>query len=358
MFASTYSSPLGDYVFEAKVLDVIYEKYYERGSGVRVLDQLLSIEVTLPQGKSVVRLKNDYVPFEKGDELYVQSYKLAPEGPYKSFSFMNVKRDRGVYWILFLFALFVILIGGKQGFGALVGLLFSFAVILKLMVPALLSGVHPVFVGLLGSLFILLVTFYTSHGLNRKSIAAFIGVSGTLILVGFFATYAIGETRLTGFSEHSFTLYNLARIPFDFVGLLTAGILIAVIGVLDDAAVTQASAVFALASETSLRGIRLFWKAMEVGRDHISALVNTLVLAYTGAALPLVLLFVFNHYSPSFALSVEIMAEEVVRTLIATMALVLAVPITTLVAVFFVKAATRETDTFREECVKHGGHYH
>ena len=320
-------------IFRAEVKEVIVEGDFTRINGAVLERQELIISVFRGEEIEEARLVNDYIPLAEGDAIYVQ--KSLFESRYE---LSNIDRSKGLIILAAVFALLVIGVGGVYGWNSLVGLVFSLAVILKFLIPAILGGANPITAGLLGALSILIVAIYVSHGFNRKSCSAIIGIAGALMVAGFLAVYSADALRLTGFTEESIYLNFAGGGTLNFLGLLVAGVLIAAIGVLDDVAITQASTVFALASAGEhLRGAKLFKKAMVVGKDHIAAVVNTLVLAYVGAGLPTILLFTFNQYPFSFAASSEILAVEIVRTLVASIGLVLAVPLTTLVATAFVK---------------------
>lgn len=323
-------------VYEAEVLEILSEKEVQISDGRTVREQMLRIRVPADSEVEEATVRNDYVPVEIGDRIFVQELLFETDAGSR-FTIHNVKRDTGMAWLLGVFIGIVLFVAGRQGLRALLGLLFSIAIILKFMVPAIFAGFSPMIVGIGGALLILVVALYASHGFNEKSIAAFLGIGAALVLVAFLSNFSVSALNLTGYSEEAFYLNFLTPNTINFAGLLAAGIFIAVIGVLDDVAVTQASAVFTIASETKLRGWALFRKAMAVGHDHIAAVINTLFLAYAGAALPVLLLFSASRMPASLVLSNEIIAEEIVRTLVASIGLVIAIPITTFIAVFFLK---------------------
>ncbi|MFA4831042.1 MAG: YibE/F family protein [Patescibacteria group bacterium] len=290
--------------------------------------------VTLFDSNKQVKVRNDFTALEVGDEIFARPL-IAAAGGEETWEMVEVSRTKGIFWIALIFAALVILVSGKKGFNALVGLVFTFAVIFSFIIPQILYGRNAVLIALTGSLVILLATLYISHGAGKKTLAALLGIALTLLFVGIAAQIAVAGLNFTGFgSEEAAFLKQASGDKINFIGLLIAGVIIAAIGVLDDIAVTQAATVFALAEANSgLAGWNLFRKAMDVGRDHISAVINTLVLAYTGAALPLVLLFSSYQIAPGYAISAEVVAEEIIRTLISSAGLVLAVPITTGIAV-------------------------
>ncbi|MDP3954497.1 MAG: YibE/F family protein [bacterium] len=324
-------------IFEGKVLKVIEERTVPNPVGQRSnLEQELLVEVGLYGKKENKTVLNDFVPVKAGDSIYVQGQLLGE--PDEVFYVLDIGRKKGLLWLAIFFTALVGVVSGKKGLYALVGLVFSFAVIFLFIIPKILGGSNPILIGLAGAVLILVVALYVSYGFNRKSLSALIGISITLLIVGLMANYSISAMHFSGFSaEEAIYLSSQTDNSLSLAGILVAGILIAVIGILDDIAVTQASTVFSLVSVSGeLRGAKLFKKAMEVGKDHISAVINTLVLAYTGAALPLLLLLTLNKFPLGFVVNGEIIAEEIAQTLISSSGLVLAVPITTAVAVFLV----------------------
>ena len=302
-----------------------------------VKEQELLVELKIDDKKEEVIIVNDFMAVEVGNTIFVRGSFFDDE---RSFEIVDISRKNGILFLTFLFVGLVFITSGWKGFYSLVGLVFSFAVIFSYIVPQILKGASPIFIGVTGSFFILLVTLYLSYGFNKKSLSTLIGISLSLLFVGIFADMAIKLMDFSGFAgKESMFLSVETGNSVNLIGLLIAGIIIAAVGALDDVAITQASTVFSLASvDHSLRGFRLFRKSMEVGKDHISAVVNTLVLAYTGAALPLLLLLSLRKVSVEYFISVEIVAEEITRTLIASSGLLLAVPVTAAIAVLFVRA--------------------
>lgn len=327
-----------EHLYEAQVLEVINEEEVVQSiSGRTAIEQTLRIEIDVDGEVAEFQAVNDLIPVKEGTKVLVQGLLSSDEegGIYV----VDIIRKQGLVWLGIAFAFLLVAVAGIYGLYALTGLLFSFAVIFNGIVPAILTGFNPVVAGLLGSFLILVVTLYVSHGFNRKSFSAFAGIALALLIVGVTASFVVSSLYFTGFSAEEAMYLNIeAGESLNLVGLLVAGIIIAAIGVLDDIAITQAATVFSLASvDPSLRGVRLFRKAMGVGRDHISAVINTLVLAYTGAALPLILLLTIRQFPLGFVVNGEIVAEEIVRTIVSSMGLILAVPLTTLIAVSLVK---------------------
>lgn len=300
--------------------------------------QRLSVGLIENGKKRVVSVVNEFSPVAKGDILYLEPILDAEQGG--EFSVVGVSKSNGLIFLALLFASLVVMVSGWKGIRALVGLVFSLGVIFSFIIPSILQGHSAIGVSLIGSIVILVVSFYVSYGFNRKMLAAIIGISMSLLVVGLLAQLSVHGLGFSGFSsdETAFLKQDLGA-KIDLISLLIAGIMIAAIGVLDDVAITQASTVFALKSANpKLKGIELYRKAMGVGGDHISAVINTLILAYAGAAMPLMLLLSMNGgVQMGYAVSIELVAEEVVRTLVSSIGIVLGVPLTTAVAILLAR---------------------
>jgi len=330
------SKPVGKDVISGRVLKVLSKKEItqEIGDKNEVLkEQDLLVEITVGSERKEINILNDYEPVAIGDKIFLSQSLFGDS----EWSMANISRTRDLTILFVFFIILVILTSGWKGFYSLIGLLFTFAVIFIFMLPQILKGVSPVFIGISGASLILIPTLYLSYGFNKKSIAAFLGIIASLIFVGFLSSYFVESLRFTGANEAFLYLNMASSNPINIIGLLIAGIIIAAVGVLDDVAAIQSSVVFSLArTSPDLRGVKLFREAMHVGKDHISAVVNTLVLAYTGASLPVILLLSIQKMPLDYLISLEIVAEEVARTLISSSGLLLAVPLTTIIAVFMV----------------------
>jgi uncharacterized membrane protein len=216
---------------------------------------------------------------------------------------------------------------------ALVGLAASLAVVIFFVVPAILDGRSPLAVALAGGVAVMLVTIALAHGLGAKSIAAALGTAVSLALTVGLALLFTNLAHLTGFGSEEATLLSASGGNVSFKGLVVAGMVIGALGVLDDVTVSQASAVMALRRANPAQHAReLYRGALEVGRDHVAATVNTLVLAYAGATLPLLLLFSVGATPFADAVNGESVAEPIVATLVGSIGLIAAVPITTALA--------------------------
>lgn len=263
------------------------------------------------------------------------------EGNDRIYAILEVVRLPALIPVAVLLVAALLVVARLKGLAALAGLATSVAVFLLAIVPAVQRGDDPLFATLLGSLGVIAVSVFVVHGFNRKSLAALCGTMAGLGVVTAVGAFALATARMTGLgSEDQIFLAVGTDGRIDMPRLALAAVMVGSLGAIVDMSVGQASAVAELAAiDASLRGRRLYASALNVGRDHVGSLVNTLALAYFGGALPLVLLLSLG-YQP---LSISINSEQIVESLIAVMAaslgLVLCVPITTWVAVMFARRA-------------------
>lgn len=263
----------------------------------------------------------------EGDTVFL-SATTAEDG---SVTYAYADKDRAL--ILFalglLFSAAVVGLGRMRGVAALIGLALSVAILLWFILPAIVQGEDAVLVALVGGGAIALISLYLAHGYNPLTHVAALGAFGALVLTTALSWLTVAIADFSGLaSEESFYLLSIPEL--DLNGLLLAGIVLGAIGALDDVTVTQASAVWEVhAANPSLDASRLYEAGIRVGRDHIVSTVNTLLLAYAGASLPLLILFTLAGQSLGFVASSEVVAVEIVRTLVGSIGLVAAVPITT-----------------------------
>ncbi|HUG65169.1 MAG TPA: YibE/F family protein [Gaiellaceae bacterium] len=234
-----------------------------------------------------------------------------------------------------VFAALVLVLSRWQGLRSLVGVLGSLVVIVYFVVPAILDGGSPVGVALVGALLVMFLTIPLTHGVGPKTLAACLGTASALGLTLLVADLATSSARLTGLGSEEGAYLRVAATDVSLSGLLVAGMVIAALGVLDDLTVSQSSTVFALkAANPALTTRELFSRGLVVGRDHVAATVNTLVLAYAGASLPILLIFSLGGWSFRGAVTSEVVAAELVATMVGSIGLVAAVPVTTGLAAF------------------------
>jgi uncharacterized membrane protein len=326
----------------AKVLDILEEGQITLGDQTQAYQILLVKLLEGPHTGQLIeidygqrQIRPEGLKIRVGDTVLV-TVGQGPDGTLTAY-FTDFVRTRP---ILILFATFVvasILISGWKGVRGLIAMLISLVIIIGFIIPQILNGKDPVVISIIGSFILLSVTLYLTYGWNLKTHAAVLGTLTALILTGFLASFFVNLTSLTGFgSEDALFLIQQTDFKINLRGLVLGGMLIGALGVLDDLVITQASAVFEiyLADSTQDFG-KLFRSAMRIGQDHVAATINTLVLAYAGAALPTLLLFSLSGEQYSFLINLEFVTEEIVRTLVGSLGLIAAVPITTALASMF-----------------------
>ncbi|MFD9904740.1 YibE/F family protein [Streptomyces sp. NPDC059063] len=274
---------------------------------------------------------------KQGQGVVVAYEPKAPEG--LQYSVTDVNRKLPMALLTGVFALAVVVVGRLRGIMALVALAVSFLVLTFFILPAILQGSNPLVVAVIGASAIMLIALYMCHGLTARTSVAVLGTLISLLLIGLLGSLFIGWASLTGNTDDNTGLIHGLYPDIDMSGLLLAGVIIGSLGVLDDVTVTQTSAVWELHQANPTMGWRGLYRAgIRIGRDHIASVVNTLVLAYAGAALPLLLLFSIAQSSVGTVANSELVAEEIVRTLIGSIGLVASVPVTTALAALVVSA--------------------
>ena len=246
-----------------------------------------------------------------------------------------------ILFIALAFVAAVIFFAGKRGVGSIIGMGISLAVIVLFIIPQILNGADPLGVSILGCIVILVTTIYLAHGFSQRTTIAVVATALSLFLTGIFAAIFVKLALLSGLgSEDTYILQQSYTHPINFHGLLLGGILIGALGVLDDVTTTQTAAVYELAeTDKKLTVPDLIKKGLRIGKEHIVSVVNTLVLAYAGASIGIFIFLVLatrEHIQPLWVIvNSEVITEEIIRTLAGSMGLILAVPLTTVLAAFF-----------------------
>ncbi len=285
----------------------------------RDLVQLVPLEPSTPR-------------FAVGDPVVLSWSGGDPDDP-GSYQVVDFQRGGSLWWLAGLFAAAVLALSRWRGLAALAALALSFVVLLEFVLPAILAGRDPLWVAIVGACLIMFVVLYLTHGPSARTSTAVLGTLASLLLIGGLATAFTALARLTGLDETTSSLIGALGTGVNARGLLLAGVIIGALGVLDDVTVTQTSAVWELRrANPALSARGLFAAAMRIGRDHVSSAVNTLVLAYAGASLPLMLIFSVSGRGLGDVVTTEEVATEIVRTMVGSIGLVASVPITTLVA--------------------------
>ena len=333
-----------DEIFKAKVLEVLKETSETDEAGVTIHQQNLRIrglegnwqnkELTIEGINDIVFLES--ARYQAGETIYVNRH-IKANGEEQFYATDHV-RTPALLWLALIFIASVLVIGRWAGFRALLVLVATFAIIMKFIIPYIIAGSDPIIIAIIGSLGILFLAIFGTDGFNRKSIVAFGSIVISLGVILFLSKFFTNFAHLYGLeTEEAAYLLSLGNLHINLQGLLLAGIIIGALGVLDDIIMSQVSLVKELSdANPEMKPTTMFKTAMRVGTDHINAIVNTLFLAYAGVSLPLLVLFTIYN-SPDLTvgsiINRELFATEIVRTLVGSIALVLAVPIATYLAV-------------------------
>lgn len=267
----------------------------------------------------------------KGDGV-VLSYEPRAEPGFR-YQYADRQRRSVLLWLAVIFAVAVIALGRLRGFAALVGLAASIAVLLAFVLPAILDGRSPVLVAVFGASAIAYVALYLANGFNSRTTVALLGTLSALALTVILASVFTSLAHISGFASEEALLVKIGQKGLDLSGVVLGGMVIGALGALDDMTVTQASAVWELRSANPQMPRRsVFRSAMRIGRDHVASTVNTLALAYAGAALPLLILFVQSKQSLGTVANGETVATEILSALVGSIGIVASVPFTTWLA--------------------------
>ncbi len=290
------------------------------------------------------------VTLHRGDKIVVARESTGT--PTATYSFADFQRGRPLALLAAIFAVIVIVVARWRGFAALLGLTLAWLVLVKFVLPALLDGENPPAVALIGSAAIMVVVLYLAHGVSVRTTTALLGTFASLTLTGALAAAFTAATRVSGAASEEASYIHTAIGNINLHGLVLAGVVISSLGILNDVTVTQASAVWEISAADPSRSMRsLYSSGMRVGRDHIASTVYTLVLAYAGASLPLLLLFTLAGQPIGQVVTGDAVAEEILRTLVGGIGLVAAVPITTALAATLASTPARGTDRRRPSWV-------
>ncbi|MEU4248352.1 YibE/F family protein [Amycolatopsis sp. NPDC026612] len=299
----------------------------------------LTVQLTMtdgPAGGKPLRLTVPIEPstprFAAGDAV-VMAYNGGNAADPASFQLVDFQRGTPLLVLAALFAVAVLVLGRWQGIAALVALGLSFVVIALFILPAILAGENPLVVAIAGAGAIMFIALYLTHGLSARTSAAVLGTLVSLALIGVLSAIFSAAASLTGLDDSTSTLIGSLGHGIDARGLLLAGVVIGALGVLDDVTVTQTSAVWELRrANPDLTWRELYSSGLRIGRDHVGSAVNTLVMAYAGAALPVLLYSSISGVGLGALLGSEDIAQEIIRTLAGSVGIVAAVPVTTVLA--------------------------
>ena len=339
-------STIGSDTVRAEVVQIIEEGEVDMGghkqiyqiARVNILSgQYAGIPMEIDYGKRQIR-SDDYL-LSVGDKVMV-SISKTPDNVVNAY-FVDFVRTTPILWLTGIFSIAIILISRWKGFRAILSMAFSLYVIIGYIIPHILIGEDPLRVSIIGSVILLGVTLYLTYGWNLKTHASVLSMILVLLLTGALSALFVIFAKLNGTGdENVMFLMQLMETPINLRGLLLGGMIIGALGVLDDLVTTQSAAVFELHHANPNFGFRaLYNSAMRIGQDHVAATVNTLVLAYAGASLPMLLMFSLARGDYGYLVNFSFIAEEIVRTLVGSLGLIAAVPLTTAIAILFAQRA-------------------
>lgn len=322
------------------------------GFDTDTLSQMVTIKVLNgTEAGKVATFKNDYIQLKEGEIVYVRHLTSHADG-IETWSVADPYRLDVMLWLVITFIVLIFIFGGIQGVRGLASLVGSIGLIFYVLIPGIYGGYSAVLVSIGVASLIIIVGSYVTHGFNRTTSSAVLGMIATVIVTGIGAYYVVDAAQLSGYSSEESMFLNLnARGAIDMVGLLFGGIMIGLLGVLYDSAIGQAVAIEELyRAGKHLTRREVYKRGIRIGREHIGALVNTLAIAYVGASLPLFLLIQNATTGVLFIINSETFATEIVRILVGSIGLVLAVPITTLIASYMLHGRVTDSGS--------GGHHH
>jgi uncharacterized membrane protein len=308
----------------------IYKKLeVEIISGENVGD-IIEVEVT-----SLESFADD--EYEEGGRVILLS-RTETDGT-TAYSIISHDRQNTLLLLFLIFLGLAFIISSKKTIGAVLGLAFSFFIIFKFLIPNILAGSNPVIFSIFSAMIMIPVTFYLSHGINKKTSIAIVSTVIALIITGILATIFMSLTKITGQGlEEALFIRTAIGTEINIAGLLLAGIIIGTLGVLDDVTISQVAIVQQISEVAEkLQSKEIFTRAMSVGKDHMASMINTLVLVYAGASMPILIIFVSADSPLNYILSLETITMEIVRTLVGTIGLISAIPITTFLATIIFK---------------------
>ncbi|MBN1582609.1 MAG: YibE/F family protein [Anaerolineae bacterium] len=326
-----------------RVTQILAEETIETEFGAQHM-QLIEVEITsgamkgqrvdIEHGGMVLSTKSSQL---RADMRVVINHTEGPAG--ERWYISSIVRHTPVLALTILFVIVTVGTGHWTGLRSLIGLAFSILVLVRFILPRILAGQNPVGVSIIGALILMAPSLYIVYGWKGKTHAAVLGMSVSLISTWLLAAAFVSWTMLSGFSDESMGFLVVAtQVELDPRGLVLAGIILGTLGMLDDIAIGLASAVFELAgANPDLPWQALFKRSMVIGVDHFASMVNSLMLAYVGASLPLFLLLTIYQEPLGFTLNRELFVEEIVRTLVGGIGLMLTGPITSLIACWMVK---------------------
>lgn len=350
-FAQETLNDEGAKTYKAIIIEILEEKelaFPEMGITQKYQKIKLKISEEEKKDEEII-IENGLMPqsqlniYKEGEKVLITGYKN--ERGEDIYYITDYIRTPQIAILFFIFLLLAVFIGKNKGFLSLVSMGISFLIIFLFLLPQIHAGKDPTIIAIISSIFIIPITFYLSHGFNKKTTIAILGTLISLIITGILAVLFVNATKLSGGAmEEALFLQGTNNTYFNLKGLLLAGIIIGTLGIMDDITISQTSIVFQLHDlKKDIKLNDLYKKSMALGKDHIASMINTLILVYAGASMPLLLLFLNESRSFTEIINLEAISTEIVRTLVGSIGLITAVPITTYLATLVAK---RNTNSF------------
>ncbi len=339
----SFAQEAGDIILQARVTEITEQKVNILPDGKKVEQQNLKLEILEGEQKGEIVdfegignfdvVKKNF--YKVGDKVILDASTNASGET--NYYITDYVRTPGLLYLFILFCLILFFVGGVRGVRSLVSLVISFLIIIKFIIPKIIAGSNPFLITILGSFIILLAVIYITEGFNKRSHVSVLSIFISLILTFLISSFFVSLTKLSGLaSEETMFLISFSEQVINFKGLLLAGIIIGALGVLDDVVISQVVAVEQIVEANPEQDRKqIFKRAYEVGISHINSMTNTLFLAYAGASLPLLILFLSGESAFSSwgqIINNEAIATEIVRTLTGSIGLITAVPISTFIA--------------------------
>jgi uncharacterized membrane protein len=360
---SQYTEPDGFYRAQVQAVDtkegeLLGRKLITQNLTLKILDKDKKGEIIVVENGGGTDLQESQI-YKKGDVLVVVKTMVGDKDQYY---IQDRYRLPGLLGMVVFFLILTVIFTGKQGVGSILGLIASVGVLVGYLVPSLLNGQNPVLITFIASFSIITLTIFISHGFRLRTFIAFVSMNLTLILAYGISAIFIYLAQMFGVgSEDTFYLASVVNADLDLRGILLAGVIVGMLGVLDDVTMAQAATIDEIKRANPNTKFKQLYKAgMSVGRDHIASLVNTLALAYVGSSLPLFLLLYINSANVPIwvTLNSEFIGQELVRTLSGSIAIILAVPITSFIAAKVFDNYIHKSRSTKTETISHNGHSH
>ncbi|MBF8982433.1 YibE/F family protein [Lutibacter sp. B2] len=331
------------------------EKIEEQMNSVEPIEQTQQVKLEITSGKykgesfEIINvLSGNYafdIPVKVGDKVVVVIEEL--EDYNIQVSIVEYVRKDYIVYLCIVFVILILLVGRMKGLKATITLALTMFAIVKILLPMILKGVNPIPITILIAVGITIITMFIIGGFNSKSIAAIAGTTGGVLTAGLIAYWIGSKVRLTGLGSEEATmlLYIPQGVKFNFRSLLFSGIIIGSLGAVMDIGMSIASAMEEIyKANQDMTRKELFTSGMNVGKDVMGTMTNTLILAYTGSSIPLLLLFMAYETSMIKILNLDMVATEIIRSLAGSIGLILTIPITALVASTLMKSKKNQTD--------------